>query len=111
MIASDRRKYRRVGCHIPSAVRGIPGAGPEPMKAIVSDISEGGIRFTASTPVPVGSEFYVSLGLPHRTVFAKAKPVWTNRSNLVNRYEIGAQFVDLLPDDRHVIGGYVASRL
>ena len=111
MYSQDRRKYRRVGCRLPSAMRGIAGAGVEPAKTVVSDISEGGLRFSTQTPVPLTGEFYVSLAMASRTVFAKAKAVWMNRLANLNCYEVGACFLDILPDDRNFIRQYVASRL
>ena len=77
-------------------------------ETVISDISEGGIRFRAGKFIPVQNRLLFRLRLPNqKPIEAVAKPAWIREIPALNQYDIGAEFLSLSDGDREIIRSYI----
>ena len=108
----DKRRFRRIGCRIGSWFKNGSDGAPIGSATIVSDISEGGVRFQTTEPLSPENDYYLFLEIPGRaTIDSYVRPVWSWKNPHLNHYETGATFVRLHPEDQGAIRNLVASKL
>ena len=108
----EKRHFRRIGCHIFSWFKNKADTSVAGLTTTVSEISEGGVRFHSSEPLSPSEEYYLFLEIPGRAAIdAYVKPVWSWREPHLKRYETGACFVHLHPEDQGSIRTLVSSKL
>ena len=108
----DKRRFRRIGCHIFSWFKNKAEEDAPGSATTVCDISEGGVRFHSSEPLSSTDEYYLFLEIPGKeAIDAYVKPVWSYREPHSKVYETGACFVHLHPEDQGSIRQLVSSKL
>lgn len=111
-VVFEKRRFRRIGCHIRSWVKNKTQASYSGSSGTISDISEGGVRFQSSEPLSMNDEYYLSLDIPGQiTVDTYVKPLWSWRGSRRKQCETGACFVSIHPEDRNLIRQLVTSKL
>jgi c-di-GMP-binding flagellar brake protein YcgR len=91
----DKRQYIRIPESSELSYRLIPQS--KTTGSISKDISTGGMRFSAREFIPIGSTLRIRLSIkniPH-TIDASVRVKWTKRISGGERYEIGAEFIEI----------------
>jgi c-di-GMP-binding flagellar brake protein YcgR len=91
-----------------------PGTEPRSFKAVISDLSAGGMRLAATTPLEMGDELELSFGTPSGgaelrlrvTVVRVADPHATDHQV----WDIGCQFVEPSPVEREQIVQFILAQ-
>lgn len=111
---TDKRRFSRLACDIPSTVRNLDDTDKNRYtlaETTVRDISEGGIRFRSNHFIAVHHRLLFKLNMPRqRPIEAMGRPAWIAELPHLGQYEIGAQFTSLSAEDRGLIRAFVAGR-
>ncbi len=103
----EKRQHPRIPCEITArwqALESGPASGP----SLVSDISEGGVRFRSNAFIGVRRRLRVKLELPGLPALSAAvEPVWVRSVPGVGQYEVGARFLTLSEAERGTIRGFL----
>lgn len=104
----ERRRCLRVECELASSFRDLDSANPSHIEyAVIKNISRGGIKLRVDAFVPIQDRLYVYLNLPtHQTLELQVRPAWIVELPHLNKYEIGARFVDMREEDESVIENF-----
>ncbi len=107
----ERRKYKRfhkeVKIHFDvltamSRAKDIPRNGD----TVSVDISKGGVLFTTSNPIPLGSSIECQFNLPgyEEPIFAKARVVRVEELPDYHQYDLGIKFIAITQEDeKHLV--------
>lgn len=73
------------------------------------DLSAGGLRVRGYTPMAKGNRLLMLLDLPgfRQVVRAITRVAWQSQMPLGSVYETGLQFIEIAPEDRDSIAGWV----
>lgn len=73
------------------------------------DLSAGGLRISSGRFIPKDARLVILLSLPDslRQIRAICRVVWQRDPSFGDGYEYGLQFVELTPEDRDCIAGFV----
>ncbi|OGQ04724.1 MAG: hypothetical protein A2W61_00300 [Deltaproteobacteria bacterium RIFCSPLOWO2_01_44_7] len=102
--SQNRRKYARldIALTVSYAVEGVGGTLSEYAEAVSSDISAGGLRLMAPTPLENGSKLDLEIFLgddPQLKLHAKGEVVWQNKISSTS-FETGIIIQDMSVDDK-----------
>ena len=102
----ERRQSIRVDCELSSEFRSFDVKSPlnKVSEATVINISRGGVRIRTDEFVPVQANLYIYLHLPqHETIEIRIIPTWVNEVPNLNKYEVGARFVEITSEQEDAI--------
>ena len=105
----ERRQSVRVECELPSKFRNLdPKSYPTRVAdALVKNISRGGVRIRVDEFVPVNHELYFYLNLPnHEAIEVRIVAAWIVELPNLRKYELGARFVEMGPEQEDAIEHY-----
>lgn len=93
----DRRKYTRLDAYFLAKYRLVSDPNKESVLASVKDIGGGGICMRVEGDIPVSSIIQIYINFPQvlQSVPTLAKVVWSRKMGRSNRFEIGAQFMEI----------------
>lgn len=73
------------------------------------EISEGGLRMVTDSFMPRLSRVMLRLSLdPHKVIDVVGKVAWAQRVPNSYRYQVGLEFVEVSPQNRREISGYIS---
>ena len=105
----EKRRHERKEGSFPFRYRETLGA-PSPFRgAQVKDVSMGGLRFRAEDFLPRDTSLILELSLPEslRPVRAISRVAWSRKLPTGDRYEIGGEFVEMVPTERRVLESFL----
>ncbi|NLT94235.1 MAG: hypothetical protein GXW85_01670, partial [Clostridia bacterium] len=81
-------------------------------KALMRDLSGGGVQFISKTNLTKGDILHVRLFLPQKTIECKAIVMWvyTDKKDNIERYMVGIKYIDIAERTRDQIIEYVFQR-
>ena len=104
----ERRRSVRVECDLTTTLREL-----DPVKhvvlesAVVKNLSQGGIRLQVTDFIPTNSRLQVFLHLPdQQTMELRIQPTWIAEIPHLNRYELGARFVEMSENQESIVESY-----
>ena len=102
---NERRQSVRVQCELPTLIRDADSDSPQAFSdAVVLNISIGGLCIRTDRFVPIQSHLSVYLSLPDRpTIEVRVAPAWIVQLPQPGKYEMGARFVEMRPEDENAI--------
>ena len=105
----ERRRSIRVDCELSSKFRRLDKE-PEPQRlgeAVVRNISRGGVCIRLDGFIPLQAHLYFYLALPHQEVIeVRLVPAWIVELPQLGKYEMGARFVEMTPQQEDIIQNY-----
>ena len=105
----ERRQSIRVECELSSKFRRLDKTS-DPQKlgeAIVRNISRGGVCIRLDNPLPLQTHLHFYLALPHQEVIeVRLVPAWVTELPNLGKYEMGARFVEMTPQQEDIIQNY-----
>ena len=104
----ERRESVRVECELQSSYRDLDSKNPGRIEnAVVKNISRGGIKIRFDEFIPIQNRLYVYLPLPARqTIETQIVPAWIVELPHLGKYEMGARFVNMSPEDEEAIQNF-----
>ena len=104
----EQRKHRRFFCETVTQIRNMDAKDiPAYHDAVVSDISEGGMRISSPRFIPIHHRLVVKIEIPQKKpIETVAKPVWIREVPSLGHFEIGARFLTLSEEDKIIIQEY-----
>ena len=104
----ERRQSIRVECELPSRYRTLGREQSQKLvEAVVRNISRGGVCIRVDQFVPLQSHLYFYLALPHQeAIEIRLIPAWIVELPNLSKYEIGARFVEMTPQQEDVVQNY-----
>ncbi len=104
----ERRQCLRVECELSSSFRDLDSGNPGHIEsAVIKNISRGGLKLRVDDFVPIQDRLYVYVHLPtHQTLEIQVRPAWIVELPHLNKYEIGARFVDMREEDESAIENF-----
>ena len=101
----ERRQSIRVECELSSKFRTLDKEhGYKLSEAVVRNVSRGGILIRLERFIPLQAQLYFYLELPHHEVIeVRLVPAWIVEIPSIGRYEMGARFVEMTPEQEDVI--------
>lgn len=105
----DRRRFPRLICSASIQFRSVLKPQNPFVGSLSKDLSASGIRVTLAESLPVESRLVLLLSLPHllKPIRTIARVVWTQEQRFTEAYDCGLQFLEMTPEDREAIAGYV----
>jgi len=105
----ERRRQPRLNFTQPVQFRDLLKAQSLFYGSLACDMSSTGLRIRNHTPMAKGDRLLLLLDLPgsRRVVRAIAHVAWQSRRPFSSGYETGLQFIEIAPDDRDSIAGFV----
>lgn len=100
--AKERRATRRIGCRLRLMNDSL---------GVVTDISEGGARFSFHHAVSLHEDLDVPIKIGDRIIWARVHPLWAQPSPAPQVFDVGGSFSVISEDDREVIRQYVEKNL
>ncbi len=103
----ERRRFKRISDYLPISYRIPPQAKAEGF--LTRDISEGGVKFLMHTFVPKGTVLELQINLKKISyVFEiRAEVRWVCKDPTGERFEAGAEFINLPKDVKERLGAYI----
>lgn len=112
MIHTNKRQHPRAECSINSTYKDLDAVDRSKSygDAVVSDISEGGIRFRVSNFISVRNRLSMFL-TPEKSSSLEAivKPAWIKEIPHLSQFEIGASFISISQEDKRIIQELLAN--
>lgn len=107
-VPVERRRQPRLNFTEPVQFRDLLKAESLFYGSLGRDLSAGGLRIRGYTPMATGNRLLL-LGLPgfRRVVRAITRVAWQSRLPSGPGYETGLQFIEIAPEDRDSIAGWV----
>lgn len=105
----EKRQYKRQEGTFPFRYRETLGT-PSPFRgALVKDVSLGGLRFRTESFLPLDTSLILELSLPESTrpVRAITRVAWSRKLPAGERYEIGGEFVEMIPSEKRTLEGFL----
>ena len=105
----EKRQYPRKEGSFPFRYRETLGT-PSPFRgALVKDVSLGGLRFRTEDFLPLDTSLILELSLPESTrpVRAITRVAWSRKLSSGERYEIGGEFVEMIPSEKRSLEGFL----
>jgi c-di-GMP-binding flagellar brake protein YcgR len=104
----ERRQSIRVECELSSKFRTLDKEhGQKLSEAVVRNISRGGVRILLDRFIPLQANIFFYLALPHQEVIeVRILPAWVVELPNLGKYEMGARFVEMTPQQEDVIQNY-----
>lgn len=102
-IGAERREYRRVPYETRLSAEPVPqGLMSRHYPLLAEDLSEGGLRASATDFVPLGSQLLMTLDReePKEAIRAVGTVVWVRQVGTQERWSLGLSFDDLSPATR-----------
>jgi c-di-GMP-binding flagellar brake protein YcgR len=99
-IGAERREHRRVPYETRVSAEPVPqGLMSRHCPLLAEDLSEGGLRASATDFVPIGSRLLVTLDReePKQAIRAVGTVVWVRQLGTLERWSLGLSFDDLSP--------------
>lgn len=105
----DRRRFPRLICSDSIQFRSVLKPQEPFVGCLSRDLSASGIRVTLAGSLPVESRLILLLSLPHllKPIRTIARVVWTQEQHFTETYDCGLQFLEITPEDRETLAGYV----
>jgi Tfp pilus assembly protein PilZ len=105
----ERRRQPRLNFTEPIQFRDLLKASALFYGSLARDLSAGGLRIRSYTPMAKGDRLLLLLEIPdfQRVVRAIAQVVWQSQRPFDSGYETGLQFIEVAPEDRDSIAGFV----
>ena len=108
-VRIERRQSIRVECELPSKFRNLdPKSYPFKISdALVKNISRGGVCIRVDEFIPVQSPLHFYLNLPNQeTIEVRLLPAWIVELPNLGKYELGARFVEMSPEQEDAIENF-----
>lgn len=104
----ERRRSIRVECELTTSFRDLDSGNPGRIDcAVVKNISRGGVRIRVDSFIPIQDRLYIYLHLPtHQTIEIQVVPAWVVEVPHLNKYDVGARFVDIREEDEEIIENF-----
>lgn len=104
----ERRQSVRVECEIHSSVRDLDSTSPNHIKdAVIRNLSRGGLRLRMDEFIPIHDRLTVYFNLPnHHAVEVHIALAWVVEIPHINKYEMGARFVEMSQEDEDAIQNF-----
>lgn len=108
-VPVERRRQPRLNFTEPVQFRDLLKAQSLFYGSLSRDLSAGGLRVRGYTPMAKGNRLLLLLDLPglRRVVRAITRVAWQSRLPADSGYETGLQFIEIAPEDRDSIAGWV----
>ncbi|MBI4313780.1 MAG: PilZ domain-containing protein [Candidatus Omnitrophica bacterium] len=108
-FSAERRRHPRLVCHGAGQYRDLLQPNETYAGCITRDVSAGGVGFRTPRRLESDSRLILQLSIPGLSgiVRAIAQVVWAARQPQGDEYEVGAQFVQISPEDRSSVAEYV----
>ena len=102
---TERRLSIRIECELPSSMRNLDQGYPQRLSPVlVKNISRGGVCLRIDEFVSIQSRLYFCISLPNnRTIEACISPAWIVELPHLGKYEMGARFVEMSPEQEDAI--------
>jgi len=109
---SERRHHSRREADFPLRYRETLAARSHYYGVQVKDVGSGGIRFQAEGFIPLNTSLICGFSLPEsfRPVRAISRVAWSRKLPLGDRYEIGSEFVEIIPTEKRILEGFLSVR-
>ena len=104
----ERRRSVRVACELATSYRDMNPQKPVQIEnAIVKNISRGGVRLLVNDFIPTTARLHIYLHLSrYQTIEVRVQPTWVTEIPHLNRYEVGASFVELSENNESAVETY-----
>ena len=108
-VPVERRRQPRLNFTGPVQFRDLLKAESLFYGSLGRDLSAGGLRVCSYTPMAKGNRLLLLLDLPgfRRVVRAITRVAWQSQLPSGPGYETGLQFIEIAPEDRDSIAGWV----
>ncbi len=108
-VPVERRRQPRLNFMEPVQFRDLLKADSLFYGSIGCDLGAGGMRIRNYAPMAKGDRLLILMDLPdsRRVVRAITRVVWQSQMPLGPSYETGLQFIEIAPEDRDSISGWV----
>lgn len=110
---AERRQFPRVACHAALQYRQVLRPDQAYHGGLSKDVSAGGLRFEVPQCLPVRSRLLLEFSLPPGRAPMRliAQVAWVAQRPRAAQYDVGAQFVELTPEDRAAVVRFVEQGL
>lgn len=104
----ERRSSIRVECELATSYRDLDSDNPAHIEAgVVKNISRGGIKIRIDAFIPIQDRLYVYLRLPtNQTLEIQVRPAWIVELPHLDKYEMGARFVDMTEEHERAVENF-----
>lgn len=105
----ERRRFPRLKCTASIQFRSVLRPQDPFLGSLSKDLSASGVRMSLPEFCPAESRLVLLLSLPDllRPIRAIGRVVWTQEQPFADSYDCGLQFLELSPEDRDALAGYV----
>ena len=105
----DRRRFPRLPVSSSVQFRNVLKPDDSFIGSLVKDLSVGGVGLAAYTFIPKETRLVLLLSLPGllRPIRTVGRVAWMQQRRLAETYNVGVQFIEVIPDDRERIAEYV----
>ena len=106
----ERRRHNRINARVPLQFKDIQRPIETYSGTLTKDVSEGGVRFTASEFLSVFTRLLVEISMPSfpRPFKAISKVAWIQKQPRGSQYNVGLQFLDMTEEDKKHLGSFLA---
>ena len=104
----ERRQAVRVECELSTSFRDLDSEHPTRIEgAVVKNISRGGLKIRVDGFIPIQDRLYIYLHLPtHQTLEIQVRPAWIVELPHLNKFEMGARFVEMSEEHEKAIENF-----
>ncbi len=104
----ERRSCIRVECELSTSYRDLDSESPARIECgVVKNISRSGIKIRLDEFVPIQNRLFVYLHLPSsQTLELQVRPAWVVELPHLDKFEVGAQFVDMSDEQERAIENF-----
>ena len=108
----ERRLHSRRVTDLPLRYRETLAARSNYRGVQMKDVGSGGVRFQADGFIPLNTSLICEFSLPEsfRPVRAISRVAWSRKLPLGDRYEIGSEFVEIVPTEKRILDEFLSAR-
>jgi hypothetical protein len=109
---SERRHHARRVADLPLRYRETLAVRSNYRGVQMKDVGPGGVKFQADGFIPLNTSLICELSLPEsfRPVRAISRVAWSRKLPLGDRYEIGSEFVEIIPTEKRILDEFLSAR-
>ena len=109
---SERRRHSRREADFPLRYRETLATRSHYRGVQLKDLGSGGVRFQTEGFIPLNTSLICEFSLPEsfRPVRAISRVAWSRRLPLGDRYEIGSEFLEIIPTEKRILEEFLSTR-
>jgi hypothetical protein len=109
---SERRHHSRREAELPLRYRETLAARSSYLGVQMKDVGSGGVKFQTEGFIPLNTSLICEFSLPEsfRPVRAISRVAWSRKLPLGDRYEIGSEFLEIVPTEKRILEEFLSAR-